>query len=95
VSSEIFRGGLLRSSGRDCLLDRRRGAGHGGAAHVAHLALLFAGAEEAHFWPCQSVDVLFLFLSQERGRGQMLGIDREGMIILAFGWLVALAVTLS
>jgi hypothetical protein len=32
---------------------------------------------------------------QERGRGQMLGIDREGMIVLAFGWLVALAVTLS
>jgi len=25
----------------------------------------------------------------------MLGIDREGMIVLAFGWLVALAVTLS
>jgi len=25
----------------------------------------------------------------------MSGIDREGVIVLAFGWLVALAVTLS
>jgi hypothetical protein len=46
------------------------------------------------FSPCQGAKVLFLFYSKNM-EGQMSGIDREGMIVLAFGWLVALAVTLS
>jgi hypothetical protein len=36
--------------------------------------------------------VFVLFFEEER---TMQRIDREGMVVLAFGWLVALAVTLT
>ena len=39
---------------------------------------------------------MFCFCSTvENGGTSMRRIDRDGMIILAFGWLVALAVTLT
>jgi hypothetical protein len=39
---------------------------------------------------------MFCFCSQVDRRGRaMRRIDREGVIVLAFGWLVALAVTLT
>ena len=37
----------------------------------------------------------FCSLDDSEGEGGMAGIDREGIFVLAFGWFVALAVTLS
>jgi hypothetical protein len=36
-----------------------------------------------------------LFFSVKSEEGKMQRIDRDGMIVLAFGWLVVLAVTLT
>jgi hypothetical protein len=38
---------------------------------------------------------MFCFCSLEARERKMRRIDRDGMIVLAFGWLVALAVTLT
>jgi hypothetical protein len=38
---------------------------------------------------------MFCFCSYDKGEQNMRRIDRDGMIVLAFGWLVALAVTLT
>jgi hypothetical protein len=36
-----------------------------------------------------------VFVLSSRGKDNMRRIDKDGMIVLAFGWLVALAVTLT
>lgn len=48
----------------------------------------------ASFGACKDDDVLFLFSSTKGEENHMRRIDRQEMVVLAFGWLVALAVTL-